>query len=50
MNEYQFLIFAEKLLSLYESGEIISPNISEKYTFDFKSLIGEIKDTLSRIE
>ena len=48
MNEFLFLTLIEKLLSLYNNGNI---TLNDKtYTAEFKSLIREMQDAVSHDE
>lgn len=48
MNDFLLLVLLEKLVSLYDNGNITLSG--QKYKSEFRSLIGEIKDALSCVE
>ena len=49
MNEYLPLTLLERLLSLYNDKEI-TLDTQDRFTQEFKSLIGEVQDAVSHIE
>ena len=48
MSEYLLLTLAERLLSLYEEGKIVSA--VPIYTEEFKSLVGKFQDAVANVE
>lgn len=48
MNEYHFLVVAERLLALYRNHQIIGDE--DGYSNAFRSLMGELADAVSSVE